>query len=299
MKNVPSSRKLMGKTRVLDRNPVEFKTKEADTARGIMDIVSEEFLCVQKTSTIKDVVEKMASARVRRAFVTTPDKKLEGIVTAMDIVDFLGGGGRFKIISEKHHGNVITAVSEEVRKIMKEHPSTLSSSDSTEAAFAKFLETGHGALPVLENGRIIGIIGEGDFTRLISKTLSSTTVKDHMAKDVIFGTSGMTVADICKVMFRHHFRRVPILKERSLVGIVTTFDILSLLQGEINANIFEERVENILNAPITVSPETLICDAASLMNEKGIGGLPVAEDGKVVGMLTTRDLIKAVGGVKE
>jgi len=298
MKSVPSSRKLKGRTRVLDKSPVEFKTKEADKEHTVMSVASRRFVCVRKTSTIKDAVEEMVRANSRHAFITTPDKKLEGIVTAMDIVDFLGGGDRFKIISEKHSGNVVVASSEEVRKIMTQKTLALSSSDSIETAFTKFLETKHGTLPILENNRLVGVVKEGDFTRLLSKTLSSGKVKDHMSREVFFGSAGMTVADVCKVMFRHHFRRLPILKERSLAGIVTTFDILSLLKGAVSSNIFEERVEKFMKTPIPTSPDVLVCDAAKLMNEKNISGLPVVENSKVIGIITSRDLIEAIGGAE-
>jgi len=77
-------------------------------------------------------------------------------------------------------------------------------------------------------------------------------------------------------------------------------------QADISSAIVQERryVEYILDRiqvggimtsnPITVSPDTSIREAADLILENKIGGLPVVHDGRLVGIITETDLIKAL-----
>ena len=85
------------------------------------------------------------------------------------------------------------------------------------------------------------------------------------------------------------FRRLPVVSDGKLVGIVSDRDLREhrghLEQVKINA-IMSER-------PVTVTPATTIEEAAQIMLERQIGGLPVVADGRLVGMITTSDIMRA------
>jgi CBS domain-containing protein len=289
-----SSKPFHDKVRNLDWGPCEFGSRESSKEGSIMSLATREAITIQKSNSIKHAAEMMAENNIRRLWVTEPDGTLVGILTAKDVVDFLGGGDRFLIIHEKHKDNLPAAINEPVRLIMTEAPTTLSVRNSLDEALKLMHKEGRGSVPLLDNGKLAGIITETAFAHTISKNISNQKVSEFMSKDVIFGTEGMKIKDIAKVMVRNGFRRLPILRERELAGVVTTRDIITQFAENFSADILERRVSKFMKKPTTVSPNDLIADAAELMRKHDIGGLPVVEGEKVVGILTEKDLLKTV-----
>jgi acetoin utilization protein AcuB len=95
-----------------------------------------------------------------------------------------------------------------------------------------------------------------------------------------------TAADVMK---RGGFRRVPVVDDDKLVGIISDRDIRAH-DGYLDST----RVTAAMTSdPKTVTPRMSVEDAARLMIEHKIGGLPVVEDGKLVGIITATDVLKA------
>jgi acetoin utilization protein AcuB len=111
----------------------------------------------------------------------------------------------------------------------------------------------------------------------------------------------MPIIDALNLMKREHIRRTPVVKDGKLVGIVSDKDLLNaspspattLSIWEINYHLSKITVEEIMTKEvITVSEDTPIEQAARIMADNKIGGLPVMRDGKVVGIITETDLFK-------
>jgi acetoin utilization protein AcuB len=86
-----------------------------------------------------------------------------------------------------------------------------------------------------------------------------------------------------------HFRRVPVVQDGVLVGILTDHDIRRHTGTEERTKVQAAMTET----PLTVSPSTTVEDATQLMLKYQISGLPVLENGKLVGIITTSDVLKA------
>lgn len=90
-------------------------------------------------------------------------------------------------------------------------------------------------------------------------------------------------------MVQGRFRRLPVVQEGRLVGILTDRDLRQhvgfLERTKVNAAMTENLV--------TVRPQTTLEQAAQLLLKHKIGGLPVVEEGKLVGMITTSDILQA------
>ncbi|MDO8431020.1 MAG: universal stress protein [Candidatus Binatus sp.] len=91
-------------------------------------------------------------------------------------------------------------------------------------------------------------------------------------------------------MLEGGFRCVPILKDGVPVGIVTDRDIRNHIGYLEHTEAFKAMSE----ALITVTPSTTVRDAARLLRERKIGALPVVEDGKLIGVITTTDVLDAL-----
>ncbi len=127
-------------------------------------------------------------------------------------------------------------------------------------------------------------------------------VKDRMSHPVITVTPDVSIVDALDIMRRERIRRMPVVDKRGhLVGIVTEKDILnaspssatSLSVWEINYLISKITVAEVMTKDvITVDENTCLEEAARIMADNKIGGLPVMRGDKVVGIITESDLFK-------
>lgn len=92
-----------------------------------------------------------------------------------------------------------------------------------------------------------------------------------------------------ELMQQHRFRSLPVVDDGKLVGIVSDRDIRT------NLNRLEalEAGAVMTTEVITVTPHTSVWDAARLLSERKIGAMPVVEEGALVGIVSTTDLLKA------
>ncbi len=106
-----------------------------------------------------------------------------------------------------------------------------------------------------------------------------------------------------KLMKDNRIRRLPVVKDGQLVGIVTRGDIRGAEPSEATSlSIFELHylvgklmLDRIMTRnPITVGPSTTIQEAANLMLSHKISGLPVVDKSRLVGIITESDIFRLV-----
>ncbi|ADI03093.1 MAG TPA: CBS domain-containing protein [Syntrophothermus lipocalidus] len=130
-------------------------------------------------------------------------------------------------------------------------------------------------------------------------------VKDKMTPNPIVIALDTTVAEAMQLMRDHSIRRLPVMNRGKLVGIVTERDLsevspspaTSLSVFEINYLLAKTKIKDILpknSQVITVSPDTFIEEAARLMRAHKVGGIPVMENGKLVGIITETNIFDAL-----
>ena len=126
-------------------------------------------------------------------------------------------------------------------------------------------------------------------------------VGERMSRPVIAVTPEHPINEVLAMFRNEHIRRAPVMREGKLVGIVSERDLLNaspssattLSIWELNYLISKVKVKNVMTKKvITVDADTPIEEAAKIMADKKIGGLPVVSAGKVVGMITETDLFK-------
>ncbi|GIK55873.1 MAG: hypothetical protein BroJett015_15360 [Chloroflexota bacterium] len=111
----------------------------------------------------------------------------------------------------------------------------------------------------------------------------------------------MPIGDALQLMQRKHIRRLPVIENGRLVGIVSDKDLLhaapsdatSLSVWELNYLVSRIQVKDVMTTQVlTIHEDTPVEDAARLMVDNKIGGLPVVNNGNVVGLITETDLFK-------
>jgi acetoin utilization protein AcuB len=126
-------------------------------------------------------------------------------------------------------------------------------------------------------------------------------VGERMSRPVISVTPETPINDALHLMRSERIRRAPVVSHGRLVGIVSMKDLLNaspsqattLSVWELNYLLSKLTVEPIMTrAVLTVTEDTPIEEAARIMADKRVGGLPVLRQGEVVGMITETDLFK-------
>ena len=126
-------------------------------------------------------------------------------------------------------------------------------------------------------------------------------VGERMSHPIISMAPDMPVHDALNMFKRERIRRAPVVKEGKMVGIVSDKDLLnaspspasSLSVWEMNYLLSKITVSEVMTKKvITVAEDTPIEEAARIMADNKIGGLPVMRDNHVVGIITETDLFK-------
>jgi acetoin utilization protein AcuB len=116
-------------------------------------------------------------------------------------------------------------------------------------------------------------------------------VKKRMAKKLVTTRKEATVADAINLMKKYSIRHLPVVEDGELLGWVTERDIR---EAYIASLIEQVSIGDIMiKDPITISSEANLEEAAALLYRHGIGGLPVVDKGKLVGVITVADIMAA------
>jgi acetoin utilization protein AcuB len=127
-------------------------------------------------------------------------------------------------------------------------------------------------------------------------------VRDRMTSPVLTIEPKTAFNEALVLMKSRQIRRLPVLKGRRLVGIVTFTDLMrahpspatSLAEWEIPSLLLKSHVSEIMTKEVvTISPTASIEEAAVLMRRHKIGGLPVVEQGALLGIITESDIFDA------
>lgn len=256
------------------------------------------------TTSVYDVVHIMAEEGFRRIpIVDQRTKTLQGIVTSTDIVDYLGGGKKFEIIQGELNGSFFKAINEPVKSIMRPNPPAVEDFATIGRAIELMKQHGVGGLPVVDDAnRVLAIVTEKDLLNVFEGKGRGVKVVALMTKEVVVGTGETTIIEAAREMVGKSFRRLPLVSEGRLVGIVTAMDIVRFFgSGEVFQHLRSGTILQVLQTPalqigtkklVTTSQDADVTEAARTMKERNVGALLVVDDGKLVGMLTERDFFK-------
>jgi len=293
--------------RIRGRGPMDLKVHRAKKRDGeILTVAKSPVVMVALTTPIYDAIQLMAKKGFRRLPIANAGTRhLEGIVTAMDIVDYLGGGSKFEMVRRRFGGNFFKAINEPIRLVMTQDVVSVRTSAKISEAIGRMKESNLGGLPVVnDEGSVKAIITERDVVNLFADRTSGVKVAELMSEKVITALPKTTIFEAERTMATQGFRRLPIVSDGRVVGIITAMDIVRFFGcGEAFAYLRSGTIIQVLNNPaleiasktvVTVEPDLDVGQAAKVMREKNIGAMPVVQNGKLVGIITERDFFKII-----
>ena len=128
-------------------------------------------------------------------------------------------------------------------------------------------------------------------------------VSDRMTRDVITVRADESIRAAVDLVEQKRLRRFPVMRDGELIGIVTDRDLRNATASSV---VLTERkyhdflldtvkVESVMSAdPATIGPSADLKEAARRILDLKVGGLPVVEDGKLLGIITETDLINTL-----
>jgi CBS domain-containing protein len=127
-------------------------------------------------------------------------------------------------------------MTQSVRDAMTENPRSIGASASVVEAARLMREGDIGSLPITDGDALVGMITDRDITtRVVAEAadLATTSVGDVYSQDLISVEPDKDLEEAVKLMARHQVRRLPVVEDGKLVGIVAQADIaLTLTEDE-------------------------------------------------------------------
>lgn len=121
-------------------------------------------------------------------------------------------------------------------------------------------------------------------------------VRNWMTSPAITVSTDRPAPSALALMKQRGIRRLPVLEDERLVGIVTKTDLTNLIGPDLPGRRGSNKlvIEIMKKNPVTVGPEDTVEAAARIMLRKKYSGLPVVDAGRVVGVITESDLFRAI-----
>lgn len=145
------------------------------------------------------------------------------------------------------------------------------------------------------------------------------TARDIMSRDVVTVQSQTSVAELAKILTTHHISGVPVVDDvEKVIAVATESDlidqskklhiptVITILDSVFyleNPDKMEEEMKKIAGTKVgdicsgparTVSPDTQVDEIATIMAESNIHTIPVLDEGKLVGIIGKKDIIKTL-----
>jgi len=283
----------------------EFKSRISEHEGKILALATRNVVTLPPTATIMEAIKIMTERRFRRIPITDAGtNRLEGVVTTVDIIDFLGGGNKNLLVKNRFKGNLLAAINEEVRQIMDTNVAYLHEQADFKEAIATMLKRRTGGLPIVNDDmQVVAIFTERNAIELMGGPLTDKSVDDYMTKNVKLVSTDTPIGQAAKVMVENRLRRLPVVKDGIFAGIVTASDIIHFLgRGDAFSKLVTGDIHEALDQPIgSIISDDLIWTslgtdmgtAMQIMLERKIGSLPVLEGDYLRGIITESDILRS------
>lgn len=188
-----------------------------------------------------------------------------------------------------------------VRDLMQPRVFTVDPLDTWAMATQLMLWAGVRHLPVVEQGRVVGLLSERDAIAARSSGGLSRPVGESLEGAARFVHPDDDAAEVVARMLGDVTDAFPVVEQGRLVGIVTTTDVLArVLGGELGLTVTEAiggtAADVMTRDPDTAKLDDALLDAVGRMRHRGVRHLPVVDgEHRVIGMLSDRDVRTVIG----
>ncbi len=268
----------------------------------LQPVIMRDVPVASEESPILRITELMYESGYRMVPILSSKNIVSGVVTGMDIIDYLGGGPRYNIILSRNLNSIYDALDVSVDNVMRNNPITVSTDMTLPQLLEVMIKYGIGAVPVTDKeGKYVGLITERSLIRYLTGKVTGVLVKNVMTENVIYVTVDTNLGKAMKTMVNTGVRRLPVVKDGVVAGMLSCKDITGFIGShKVFTTLKQKTIDELLNLPVsdvmrtdvlTISPVADIGEAASIMNVKKVGSLLVIQGGQLKGIITARDIL--------
>jgi CBS domain-containing protein len=273
-------------------------------------IMTQKVITCSPVTALLQVQQLMVNNSISRIVVVDENSKPVGIITQKDMINFL--------VADKSKRGIEEIKAEEAmtKKLIT------ATRKASIAKIAKTMATKgiSSVIIVNDKSKLEGIVTKTDATAWYSTTKSTFKVQDFMTAKTVTVNPSQSVFLVASLMAEHAISRVVVVadKEHKPEGIITEADMTMMSRLLKPAKVLKEKTPLIVKGaiappknvylltasdimtadPVTISKDANLTDAAQLMTKHSFSGLPVTEKGKLVGIITKSDIIRAVAQQK-
>lgn len=259
----------------------------------IKNLMSEDLITIDKDQNLSDALKLLRKHNVSRLPVIN-NKELVGIISERDIADKLGSSKYESMPASRLH----------ISSVMVKDVFTVPQTMQLDEVAKLMLENGIGSVPVMDDDKMVGIVSKADFVTLaVGIAFDKITVKEIMTKDLVVVSPTERLVHARRQMKDSHVGRLPVVDDETLVGMVTSKDLMRAFidfrkkvpEKYQKAQIKDVLVENIMSSnPVFTTKDATISEVAKIMMETGYNGLPVVEGSDVIGIITQTDILRLI-----
>ncbi len=279
-----SSTSINNESKLVKRDPTRYQ--------NIASIMTPEVFTINPESTLTEAAQIMGEKHIGSLIVMKYQTPV-GIITEGDLLNIVSEGIPLERDWIRSSPSICT---EKVEKVMSSPLVRICVDNRLKDAARIMIEKRIRRLGVCDSGDLVGIVTTSDMINYlpqVPETMKAWFEVDHfMSKHVLSTDEKTLLENVAIMMAENHVGSVIVTSQGEPIGIFTERDMLTKFLCR-NKSLIEE-VGNVCSSPLITAPIGISAhDAAEIMIEKHIKRLPITRDGKLVGVLSARDLVEA------
>jgi len=246
----------------------------------VHDVMSKEVVTISSSTSVFDTAKRMAEAGISCVVVVDGDRVV-GILSERDLLRTVAGP-----MADLRRVAVVQVMSSPVQSVSPAL-SILTASRILEARKIR-------RLPVMDGKQLVGIVTQTDITRGLITLIPLRCISDIMTREVATVAIDATVADAASIMATKRISCVVVMRQDEPVGIMTEKDMIRRVVTA-QRTPSQTRVSEVMSSPITiVPPDYSVLGVCKKMDALHLHRLVVMEAGKVCGIVTQTDIMRAI-----
>ena len=223
----------------------------------------------------------MMSQRNISCIIIMDNEEILGILTETDLLNKTVVAGR-----DTRKIKVMEIMSSPVQTA----PSDMSVLEAGEMMEAKHIKR----LPILDEGKLAGIMTQTDLTRVITSYGMWREISEIMSKDVAVIQRDTTILDAAEIMSSQKISSIVVMDGDKIAGVITERDLLKRVVA-VNRDPVNTKAEEIMSSPVYSVPSNYsVFSASRTMENMNVRRLAVVENEKIRGIVTQTDIFRTV-----
>jgi CBS domain-containing protein len=190
------------------------------------------------------------------------------------------------------------------KDIMQYGVATIDKKTSVYQAIALMVKKNVTGLPVVDESGLVGLISEKDVLKLLYHTeFVEGCVSDYMTAKIFTFDEEDALVDVCRCLMQNSFRRVPVMRQGRLAGIISRADLIRANKDKFRPRVQQDTpmscsarvvAKDVMKSGLlTVRTSTPVYEVMEILSTRNVTGLPVVDDYmNLIGIVSEKDILR-------